>query len=64
MFLKWYESCLQREIAPGKLQAGRPIREEMELLVSALDELHGGRVIEAADILATRLRMLAFGVET
>ena len=64
MFLKWYESCLQREVAPAKLEAGRPIREEMELLVTALDELHGGRVTEVADILATRIRMLAFGVET
>ena len=64
MFLKWYESCLQREVAPAKMQTGRPIREEIELLVSALDELHGGRVTEAADILATRLRMIAFGVET
>ena len=64
MFFKWYESCLLREVTPGKLQTGRPIREEMELLVSALDELHAGRVTEAADILATRLRMIAFGVET
>mgnify|MGYP003334013401 CR=1 FL=1 len=64
MFLKWCESCLQREVAPARLETGRPIREEMELLVTALDELHGGRVAEVADILATGIRMLAFGAET
>ena len=32
--------------------------------MTALDELRGGRITEVADILATRIRMLAFGVET
>ena len=34
------------------------------MLVSAMDELHGGRTVEVADILATRLRMLCYGMET
>ena len=54
--LKWYESCLQRELPSGKLDQARPAREEMDMLVSAMDELHGGRIVEVADILATRLR--------
>ena len=34
------------------------------MLVKALDELSRGRIVEVADILSTRLRQLAFNIET
>ena len=38
-------------------------KEEMDLLVVALDEIQAGRFVEVADILASRLRMLEVGIE-
>ena len=34
------------------------------MLVSALDELHGGWILEVADILSTHIRMFLYGLET
>ena len=40
-----------------------PYAEEAATLVQALDEFRAGRILEVGDVLATRLRMLAYGLE-
>ena len=35
----------------------------MQLLITALDEFHAGRIVEVGDILASRLRMLTVGLD-
>ena len=37
---------------------------ELELLTVALDEMVAGRYVEAADVLASRMRFLTLGIDT
>ena len=60
VFRKWWESSFTKEHSRGKLA---PYWEELNLLVTALDEFYAGRMVEVGDILASRLRMLTVGIE-
>ena len=40
-----------------------PFWDELQLLITALDECHAGRMMEVGDILASRLRMITAGLE-
>ena len=60
VFHRWWERAFTKEHARTKLQ---PFWDELNLLVTALDEFHAGRMVEVGDILASRLRMLTVGIE-
>ena len=57
---KWFESHFLKEHPQSKLT---PYMDELQMLITALDEFHAGRMAEVGDILASRLRMIATGVE-
>ena len=57
---KWYQSCFPQKVSPAKYEAAK---DEMTMLVKALDEFNRGRMLEVGDIIATRLRALAFNAE-
>ena len=60
LFRKWWESSYTKEHSAAKLQ---PYVEELQLLVTALDEFYAGRMVEVGDILASRLRYLTAGID-
>ena len=60
VYRKWFESHFVKEHAQAKLQ---PHWDELQLLITALDEFHAGRMVEVGDILPSRLRMLTAGIE-
>ena len=60
VFRKWFESHFLKEHAHSKLS---PFLDELRMLITALDEFHAGRMVDVGDILASRLRMIATGVE-
>ena len=43
--------------------SSQPYRAELNMLVTALDEFHAGRVVEVGDILSSRIRMLTAALE-
>ena len=61
VFRKWYEHHFKRKFG-GKLSDRNA--EEMDLLVLVLDEVLQGRVLEAADMLSSRLKCLTFGIDS
>ena len=60
VFRSWFDNCFQRRFGA---KVG-PHREELDLLLIVLDEMVAGRFIEAADVLASRMRMLSVGIST
>ena len=60
VFRKWHDSCLLPRVPHNRPKAKA---EEILTLVTALDDYRAGRLLEVGDILATRLRMLVYGVE-
>ena len=60
VFKKWHDSCLVPSIPHARMA---PHAEEAATLVQALDDFRAGRLLELGDVLATRLRMLAYGLE-
>ena len=60
VYRKWFESHLVKEHPHSKLQ---PFWDELQLLITALDEFHAGRMVEVGDILSSRLRMITAGIE-
>jgi len=60
IYRKWWETSFTRQNTRQRLE---PYWEELNLLVTAMDEFHAGRVVEVGGILASRLRMLTFGIE-
>ena len=61
VFRKWYEHHFKRKFN-AKLSDRNA--EEMDLLILVLDELLQGRVLEAADMLSSRLKYFAFGIDS
>ena len=65
VYRKWLESCFTpRFLSRGQMPRLESKRDEVTMLVKALDELSRGRMVEVADILGTRLRQLVFNIET
>ena len=60
VYRKWFDTHFVKEHAHTKIQ---PHWDELQLLITALDEFHAGRMMEVGDILASRLRMLTAGIE-
>ena len=60
LFRKWWDTSFTKEHARSKLE---PFWDEFQLLITALDEYHAGRMVEVGDILASRMRMLTAGLE-
>ena len=60
VFWKWFEGIFLPRCPLG---ANTQVRSELHMLVTCLDELRQGRVLEVADILASRSRMLAYGLD-
>ena len=53
LFRKWWESSYTKDHSPATL---KPYLEELQLLVTVLDEFYAGRMIEVGDILASGTR--------
>ena len=60
VFKKWHDSCFVPTVPPARYA---PHAEETATLVQALDDYRAGRLLEVGDVLASRLRMLAYGIE-
>ena len=60
LYRKWWDTSFTRSHARKELE---PFWDEFQLLITALDEFHAGRMMEVGDILASRLRMLTAGME-
>ena len=60
LYRKWWDTHFTKEHSRAKLE---PHWDEMQLLITALDEFHAGRMTEVGDILASRERMLTAGIE-
>ena len=45
------------------IRSGTLFWDVLQLLVTALDEFHAGRMVEVGDILASRLRMITVGLD-
>ena len=60
LYRKWWVTSFTRDQPRAKLE---PYWDELQCLVTALDEFHAGRMLEVGDILSSRLRMLTTGVE-
>ena len=60
VYRKWHDSCFMPTVPQSREE---PKAEEIATLVQALDEFRAGRILELGDTLATRLRMVAYGVE-
>ena len=60
VFRKWWDTSFTKKHSHAQLQ---PYWDEMQLLITALDEFHAGRIVEVGDILASRLRMLTVGLD-
>jgi hypothetical protein len=60
IFRKWWEASFTKDVPASRID---PHREELLMLITALDEYYSGRVVEVGDILASRLRMLTVGVK-
>ena len=60
LFRKWWDTRFSKDHARAKLEGHW---DELQLLIAVLDEFHAGRMVEVGDILASRLRMIAAGVE-
>ena len=60
MFKSWAAFCFIPE--HGTKIGNR--HEELELLTTCLDEIVAGRFVECADVLASRLRHLAEGIDS
>ena len=60
VFWKWFDGCFQQRNSPAAVNA---VRSELSMIMNALDEFRQGRVMEVADILASRARMLSFGTD-
>lgn len=65
VFGTWFEYCYKKKVG-GHLKAEykRDCSEELELLIILLDEIVAGRFVEAADVLASRMRQLTVGLES
>ena len=57
---KWYETCIFQHASAADATA---VRSELLMLVTALDEFRQGRMLEVADVLASRARMLAYSID-
>ena len=60
MFRNLYDLCFTLRTDPRKVD---PYRDELMCLITALDEFQAGRTLEMGDILASRARYLAAGIE-
>ena len=60
VYKKWHDSCFVPTVPHERCE---PYAEEAATLVQALDGFRAGRLLEVGDTLATRLRMLAYGIE-
>ena len=60
VYRKWFETHFVKEHPHAKLA---PFWDELQLLITALDEFHAGRMVEVGDILSSRLRMITAGIE-
>jgi hypothetical protein len=60
VFRSWLDTCF-RPRCGSRIGSHR---EELEVLIIVLDEIVAGRFVEAADVLASRMRMLSVGIET
>ena len=59
VFRSWVENCFNPKNA-GKVGN---MHGELELLTVCLDELMQGRIVELADVLASRIRFLTVGID-
>lgn len=62
VYRKWLDSCFLQKYPLSRVTPRH--FSEIQMLVTALDELVHGRMLEVADVLASRLRTLIFGIET
>ena len=61
LFRKWWESSFTKEYSSASIG---PYVDELQFLVTVMDEIYGGRTVEVADIVASRLRYLTSGIQT
>ena len=62
VFHNWMDKCFRHDHPRSKI--GERNWDELQMLIIALDEIINGRVLEGLDVLTSRLRCLAFQVET
>ena len=60
VFRHWFDFVFAQRTEHKRLQ---PYRDELLAILTALDEFMAGRTLEVADILASRARYLAAGIE-
>ena len=60
VFRNWYDYCFTLRTDARKVD---PYRAELLCIITALDEFQAGRTLEMGDILASRARYLAAGIE-
>ena len=60
LYRRWWDNSFMRNQPASAI---KPFYDELNLLVTALDEFHAGRMVEVGDILSSRLRMLTAGIE-
>ena len=60
VFRSWLDTCF-RPRCGSRIGSHK---DELEVLIIVLDEIMAGRFVEAADVLASRMRMLSVGIET
>jgi hypothetical protein len=60
IYRKWWDHSFLKKVPASVL---KPHAAELNMLVTAMDEYHAGRVVEVGDILASRLRMLTAALE-
>ena len=60
LYRKWWDAHFTKAHSKAKLE---PYWDEIQLLITLLDEFRAGRMLEVGDITASRLRMLTAGIE-
>ena len=60
LFRKWWDTHFTKAHPRNKLE---PHWDELQCLITLLDEFHAGRMLEVGDIIASRLRMMTAGIE-
>ena len=60
VYRKWWDQSFTKSHTRQELD---PFWDELQLLITALDEFHAGRMVEVGDILASRLRMITVGLD-
>ena len=60
VFESWMKHCFHPRVGAK----ANPQRDELEMLTVVLDEVINGRFVEAADVLASRMRYLTVGADT